>query len=160
MRDKIALVFVLITAFFCVVMIPASTSIFILEFLFAAIIAYCYGLLKDIESLSRTNDDIADYADELLRENTELKKSQVDPKGARLAIDNSTVVSYANAWLTNMPDDTARDFVVKFDGWNEDDWTMWVRMPWGKYKSHKAEVDFAVGRNVVKDAVKKKGDAL
>lgn len=160
MRDKMVLVFVLITAFLCVGVIPASISIFILGVLYVAMAIYFYGLLENIKSLSRTNDDIADFANELLRENTELKKNQTDPKGARLAIDNSKVVSYANAWLTNMPDDTARDFVVKFDGWDENDWTMWVRMPWGKYKSHKAEVDFAVGRNVVKDAVKKKGDAL
>lgn len=107
------------------------------------------SLLVALRKAYLKNQELIGYINELLTEqavNDEEKTS-----GARLKVIESGAVEFANEWLSAMPPDTARDFVVKFDGWKEEDWTMWVRLPWGKYREHKAEIDFAVGRNIMKE---------
>lgn len=107
------------------------------------------SLLVALRKAYLKNQELIGYINELLTEqavNDEEKTS-----GARLKVNESGAVEFANEWLSAMPPDTARDFVVKFDGWREEDWTMWVRLPWGKYREHKAEIDFAVGRNIMKE---------
>lgn len=107
------------------------------------------SLLVALRKAYLKNQELIGYINELLTEqavNDEEKTS-----GARLKVTKSGAVEFANEWLSAMPPDTARDFVVKFDGWREEDWTMWVRLPWGKYREHKAEIDFAVGRNIMKE---------
>jgi len=101
-------------------------------------------------------NDLTDCIDELQEEVKTLTEAEpTEVHGARLAVTDSGAVEFANAWLSAMPSDTIRDFVVKFDGWKKEDWTMWVRLPWGKYQEHKAEIDFAVGRNAMKEAERK-----
>ncbi|MBQ7509189.1 MAG: hypothetical protein IJT52_07670 [Spirochaetales bacterium] len=96
--------------------------------------------------MDREEEKTMRYIDYLLAQRKEL-----DSEGARLAVTESGAVEYANEWKMSLPDGTVRDFVVKFDGWDKDDWTMWVRLPWGKYRERKAEMDFAVGRNIMKE---------
>ena len=108
-----------------------------------------------IKKLTDERAEFIDYINELLGELEEQAKEPAEVRGARLAVEGSGAITFANAWLSAMPEDTIRDFVVKFDGWREEDWTMWVRLPWGKYQEHKAEIDFAVGRNVMKEAERK-----
>ena len=108
--------------------------------------------LRMIGKLKHENEALFDYVNELLEEESADASESPEIQGARIAVTESGAVEFANAWLTTMPSDTVRDFVVKFDGWDKKDWTMWVRLPWGKYEHNKAEVDFAVGRNIMKEA--------
>lgn len=114
-----------------------------------------YSANATIKKLADERTEFIDYINELLGELEEQTKEPAEVRGARLAVEGSGAITFANAWLSAMPSDTIRDFVVKFDGWKEEDWTMWVRLPWGKYQEHKAEIDFAVGRNVMKEAERK-----
>lgn len=108
--------------------------------------AWAIFMDREEERAIRKEEKAMKYIDYLL---TQCKEP--DSEGVRLAVMESGAVEYANKWKMSLPDDTVRDFVVKFDGWDKDDWTMWVRLPWGKYKERKAEMDFAVGRNIMKE---------
>ena len=113
-----------------------------------SVLAGCYYIFK----LRSEREELIGYVDELLEEQAMQEDTiAAATKGARIAATESGVLEVANAWLNTLPDDSVRDFVVKFEGWDKDDWTMWVRLPFGKYKEHKAEVDFAMGRNVMKE---------
>jgi len=107
------------------------------------------SLLVALRKAYLKNQELIGYINELLTE--QAMQNEEKTSGARLKVTESGAVEFANEWLSAMPPDTARDFVVKFDGWKEEDWTMWVRLPWGKYREHKAEIDFAVGRNIMKE---------
>ena len=114
-----------------------------------------YSANATIKKLADERVEFIDYINELLMELKDQAKEPAEVRGARLAVSDSGAVEFANAWVSAMPSDTIRDFVVKFDGWKKEDWTMWVRLPWGKYQEHKAEIDFAVGRNAMKEAERK-----
>lgn len=107
------------------------------------------SLLVELRKAYLKNQELIGYINELLTE--QAVEGEEKTSGARLKVIESGAVEFANEWLSAMPPDTARDFVVKFDGWKEEDWTMWVRLPWGKYREHKAEIDYAVGRNIMKE---------
>ncbi len=109
------------------------------------------GLGFELHKLLHDRRELISYINELLEEASE-DPTEKAYKGARLAVENSSAVEFANPWLAAMPSDTIKDFVVKMDGWDEKDWTMWIRLPWGKYQEHKAEIDFAMGRNIMKEA--------
>lgn len=107
------------------------------------------SLLVALRKAYLKNQELIGYINELLTE--QAVEDEEKTSGARLKVNESGAVEFANEWLSAMPPDTARDFVVKFDGWKEEDWTMWVRLPWGKYQEHKTEIDFAIGRNIMKE---------
>ena len=104
---------------------------------------------KAINKLKSENVELIDYVNELLEEQVQQSEESPAVRGARIAVTENGTVEFANAWRAAMPPDTARDFVVKFDGWDKSDWTMWVRLPWGKYQEHKAEIDYIMGRSVM-----------
>lgn len=109
------------------------------------------SLLVELRKAYLKNQELIGYINELLTEQAMKDDESLKANGARMVVTKSGAVEFANEWLSAMPPDTVRDFVVKFDDWKEEDWTMWVRLPWGKYRENKAEIDFAVGRNVMKE---------
>lgn len=113
-----------------------------------SVLVGCYYIFK----LRGEREELIGYVDELLNEQTKQEDIiAAATKGARIAVKENGVLEVANAWLNALPDGAARDFVVKFEGWDKKDWTMWVRLPFGKYQEHKTEMDFAMGRNIMKE---------